>query len=338
MKGPAPDNVLMSLKTGTLAPFYLFYGPEEFWIELILDEIKTKLIPESVKDFNLEALYADDVPAQEVINRARLVPFMSPHRLIIVRGTEHYSKGDRELFLAYLDNPVDSTCIIWVSSVTELKDPFYKRFWDSGRAVNFKKLTERQAYGWMHKRSEELGVRIDREATAFLYQMVGSSLRDIYSELWKLSVRFPQSRIGVAQIKDLATFSRLFTVFDLVDYLSHRDVPNALEILHRLFETQGRDSKVVLGILGMVARQIRLISQTKAGKREGRGKRGVVEKLKPLPDFVIDKCIAQEKLWAEKELEYALSHLYDADGLIRTGSKGDLVLENLVVRLCRPLN
>jgi len=338
MKGLAPDNVLMSLKTGTLPPFYLFYGPEEFWVELILDEIKGGLIPESVKDFNLETLYAEDVPAQEVINRARLVSFMSPHRLLIVRGTQHYSKGDRELFLAYLDNPVDSTCIIWVSGVRELKDPFYKRFRDSGRAVNFKKLNERQAYGWMHKRAEELGVRIDREATAFLYQMVGSSLRDIYSELWKLSVRFPQSQVGVAQIKDLATFSRLFTVFDLVDCVSHRDLPHALEILHRLFETQGLDSKVVLGVLGMVARQIRLISQTKAGKREGRGKRGVAVRLKALPNFVIEKCIAQERFWGEKELEYALRHLYDADGLIRTGSKGDLVLENLVVRLSRPLN
>ncbi|MBW1689531.1 MAG: DNA polymerase III subunit delta [Deltaproteobacteria bacterium] len=338
MKGLAPDNVLMSLNTGALASFYLFYGPEEFRIELILDEIKTKLIPESAKDFNLETLYAEDVPAREVINRARLIPFMSPRRLLIVRGTEHYSKGDRELFLAYLDDPVDSTCIIWVSRVTELKGPFYKRFQDSGRAVNFKKLTERQAYGWMHKRAEELGVHIDREAAAFLYQMVGSSLRDIYSELWKLSVRFPQSRIGVEQIKDLATFSRLFTVFELVDHLSHRDVSHALEVLNRLFETQGRDSKSVLGVLGMVARQIRLISQAKAGKREARGKRAVVERLKPLPNFVIDKCIAQEKLWAEKELEYALTHLYDADGLIRTGSKGDLILENLVVRLCRPLS
>jgi DNA polymerase-3 subunit delta len=338
MKGLAPDNVLMSLKAGALAPFYLFYGPEEFLIELILDEIKTNLITESVKDFNLETLYADDVPAQEVINRARLVPFMSPHRLIVVRGTEHYSKGDRELFLAYLDKPVESTCIIWVSGAAELKDPFYKRFRDSGGAVNFKKLTERQAYGWMHRRAEELGVRLDREAAAFLYQMVGTSLRDIYSELWKLSVRFPQSRIGVAQIRDLAAFSRLFTVFDLVEHLSHRDVPNALEILHRLFETQGRDTKVVLGILGMVARQIRLISQTKAETRQGKGKKAVAERLKPLPGFVIEKCIAQERLWAEKELGYALSHIYDADGLIRTGSRGDLVLENLVIRLCRPLN
>jgi DNA polymerase III subunit delta len=338
MKALVPDKILLSLKSGTIAPFYLFYGPEEFWIEIILDEIKRRLIPDSVKDFNLDILYADDVPAAEVLNRARLVPFMSPRRLIIVRRTEQYSKGDRELFLSYMDNPLESTCIIWVSGATELKDTFLMRCRDSGRAVNFKRLSEGQAFGWMHKRAEELGIRIDREAAGILYQMAGSSLRDLYSELEKISARFPQSRIGVEQIKDSATFSRLFTVFDLVDSVFHKDALHALETLHRLFETQGRDSPAILGILGMVARQIRLICKAKAGERQATGKRGAAERLKPLPQFVIEKCIAQGKLWEEKELGDALSRIYDADGLIRTGSQGDLVLEHLVVQLCLPLN
>jgi DNA polymerase III delta subunit len=90
--------------------------------------------------------------------------------------------------------------------------------------------------------------------------------------------------------------------------------------------------------LGMVARQIRLICKAKAGERQATGKRGAAERLKPLPQFVIEKCIAQGKLWEEKELGDALSRIYDADGLIRTGSQGDLVLEHLVVQLCLPLN
>jgi DNA polymerase-3 subunit delta len=336
MRELTPDTVLISLKKGSLAPFYLFYGPEEFWVELTIDTIKRELIPDSVKDFNLETLYAGEVSPQEILNRARLVPFMSPFRLIIVRGTELFSKGDLDLFLTYLESPVDSTCAIWVSDKTSLTGSFYKRFEEQHRAVNFKRLTERQAYGWIRKRTEELGLQIDQEASAFLYQLVGSNLRDIYSEIQKLSLRFPDTRIGVAQVRELATFSRFFTVFDLVDYVSQKDVSHAFEVLHRLFETQGRDSNSVLGIIGMVARQVRLIVKTKSGLILGRGKRGVIERLKPLPLFVIDKCIDQEQLWEEGELQEALNHLYDADGLIRTGSKGDLVLERLVVQLCLP--
>jgi DNA polymerase-3 subunit delta len=338
MKALVPDKILSSLKSGTIAPFYLFYGPEEFWREIVLDEIEKGLIPDSVKDFNLDILYADDVPAGEVLNRARLVPFMSPRRLIIVRRTEQYSKADRELFLSYMDNPPESTCIIWVWGGADAKDRFFVRCRESGRAVNFKKLTEGEAFGWMHKRAAELGIRIDREAAGILYQMVGSSLGDLYSELEKISARFPHSRIGVDQIKDSATFSRLFTVFDLVDYVFHKDALHALETLHRLLETQGRDSSAILGILGMVARQIRLICRAKEGERRARDKRGAAERLKPLPHYVIEKCIAEGRLWEDKELGTALSRIYDADGLIRAGSQGDLVLEHLVVQLCRPLS
>lgn len=336
MQDLSPENVLISLKKGAVAPFYLFYGPEDFWIDLTLDRIKKDFISDSIKAFNLETLYGGEVSAQEILNRARLLPLMSTHRLIIVRGTEKFNQKDLKLFLPYLDSPVDSTCIIWVSDKPDLKGLFYKKFKELGKAVNFKRLSERQIYGWIQKRAGELGLNIDKAASAFLYQMVGSSLRDLFSEILKVSIKYPNYRIGVEQIKELATFSRIFTVFDLADYVSKKDAPHAIAALSRLFDTQGRDTKAVLWILGMLARQIRLILKTKSGLRNGGDKRGVRDRLRPLPDFVVEKCIAQEKFWEEKELEEALNHLYDADGLIKTGSRGDLILEGLIFHLCFP--
>ncbi len=336
MQDLTPESVSISLKKGVLAPFYLFYGPEEFWIELTLDKIKKDLIPESVKAFNLEILYGGEISPQETLNRAHLLPFMAPNRLIIVRRTENFTKRELELFLPYLDSPVDSTCIIWVSGKADLSGVFYKRLRELGRAVNFKRLSERQAYSWIQKTSKELGLSIDKDASAFLYQMVGSSLRDLFSEILKVSLRHPNSRIGIEQIKELATFSRLFTIFDLVDYVSKKDAPHAIAALIRFFDTQGRDSNAALGVLGMVARQIRLILKTKSGLTKGGGKRGVMDRLRPLPNFVIEKCIAQERFWQEGELEEALNHIYDTDGLIRSGVRGDLVLEGLIFRLCFP--
>ena len=336
MQDLTPDNVSISLKKGVLAPFYLFYGPEEFWIELTLDKVKKDLIPDSVKEFNLEILYGGEISPQEILNRAHLLPFMSSHRLIIVRGTENFAQSDLGLFLPYLDSPVDFTCIIWVSGKADLTGAFYKRFRERGRAVHFRKLSERQAYSWIQKRAKELGLSIDRNASEILYQMVGSSLRDLFSEILKLSLRHPNSRIGVDQIEELATFSRLFTVFDLVDYVSKKDASHAIAALGRLFDTQGRDSNATLGILGMVARQVRLILKTKSGLTIGGGRRGVTDRLRPLPNFVIEKCIAQERFWQEGELEEALNHIYDADGLIRSGVRGDLVLEGLIFHLCFP--
>jgi DNA polymerase-3 subunit delta len=334
----APENVLNALEKGVLAPFYLFYGPEDFWLEITLDAIKRSLIPESLKEFNLETLYGGEISSAEIINRASLLPFMSARRLLIVRATQNFPKDDLDRFVPYVENPVDSTCIIWVWAKPELSHLLCKRCREVGRAVHFRKLSDRQVYTWIQKRAGELGLVIERDAAAFLNQAVGNSLRDLFSELSKLSLRHPDSRIGVEQIRELTTFSRLFTVFDLVDFVARRDALRALRALTRLFDTQGRDSRSVLGILGMLARQIRLLLKTKEGLREAGGKGGVAKKLRPLPQFVIEKCIAQETFWDEIELEKALLEFYHADGLIRAGSRGDLVVESLVLRLCSAQN
>jgi len=338
MQDLTPDHVLTSLKKGSLPPFYLFYGHEDFWIELTLDKIKKDYIPEPAKGFNLETLYGGENSSQEILDRAHLVPFMSSHRLIIVKGTEDFAKKELEDFLPYLTNPVESTCIIWISSKVDLTGAFYRRFRELGRAVNFKKLSERQAYSWIQKRAAELSLKIDKDASAFLYQMVGGNLRELFNEVSKLSLRHPDSSIEAGHIKELTAFSRLFTVFDLVDYVSKKVPAQAMIVLYRLFETQGRDAGSLLGALGMIARQIRLILKVKSGIKKGSGKGGVIKKLRPLPAFVVEKCIAQEGFWQERELEEALKHIYNADGLIRIGSKPDLVLESLIFLLCFPQN
>jgi DNA polymerase III delta subunit len=46
------------------------------------------------------------------------------------------------------------------------------------------------------------------------------------------------------------------------------------------------------------------------------------------------KLIQQSRQWREDELDNALHCLYEADGLIKSGAQGRLILENIVLRLC----
>jgi len=333
-----PDNVLISLRENALAPFYLFYGPEEFWVEITLDKIKDGFISKSARDFNLETLYGGENSPNEIISRARSLPFISSHRLILVRNTEKFTKTALDTFLSYLDNPVDSTCIIWLSEKIDLRNKFYKKINEYGRAVNFKKLTEQQIYRWIQKRAKDEGLILEKDGPSFLYQMIGDNLRDIYSEIVKLSLRYPNSNVGIEQIKELAVFSKLYTVFELVDYVFQRDASRSTEALNRFFDTQGRENNRLLGLLQMLARQTRLLLAAKSSVEVGGGRGNMAQELRHLPDFVVRKCITQGKSWKENELYESLGHIYKADELIKSGSKGDIILENLIFRLCFPGN
>jgi len=85
--------------------------------------------------------------------------------------------------------------------------------------------------------------------------------------------------------------------------------------------------------LGMINRQIKLISLTKKVFEEGGTVRDVPGKL-GLPGFLGKKLSDQAGRWRYEELEAAVAHLYRADGLLKRGAAERSVLENLVIALC----
>ncbi|UCB50339.1 MAG: DNA polymerase III subunit delta [Deltaproteobacteria bacterium] len=334
MAGDLPhEDILKSLEKGKLAPFYLFYGPEEFGLEKALDRIRDDFMPASARDFNQEIFYAGEkTDPAEIINRARSLPFLTENRLIIVRRTENFSTGELETFLPYLERPVDTTCLIFIATKTDFRKSFYKRIKEQGRAVHFTKLRENQVVPWIRGVARELGLKIDGQASAYLHQIVGNSLRDLYAELEKLSLRYGGEMVGVEQVKGLAIHSRIYTIFELMNKVSEKNCQESLAVLNRFLEEEDKKG-APLRILGMLNRQIRIMWQTKSILTKGGQIREVAKKL-GLPDFSAREFARHAPYWSIEELERGLDLLYKADGLLKSGSRAKPVLENLIFTLC----
>jgi DNA polymerase-3 subunit delta len=328
-----PEDVLETLEKGHLAPFYLFYGAEEFRLERALDRIRGQFIAESARDLNLEVIYGGERTAPaEIVNRARSLPFLAKNRLIIVRRTEDFTSDELQVFLPYLEQPVESTCLIFVSSKPDFRKNFYKRIKAEGRAVNFKALKEGQVVPWIKRTGRELGLEVDGQACAYLHQIVGNKLRELCGELEKLYLRYGKSPVGVEQVKALAIHSRVYTIFELMNRISERDLAESLDVLNRFLEEE--EKRVApLRVLGMLNRQLRVLWQTKSILTKGGQTRDVAKEL-GLPPFSANDFVRQSKYWSVEELERGLSLLYRTDGLLKSGSRPKPVLENLVVSLC----
>ncbi len=331
----APEEVLKSLKEGNLAPFYLFHGPGEFRLEKVLDKIRSSFIPAAARALNVEVFYGGEkIDPAEIISRARSLPFLASNRLIIIRRTEKFRAADLEMFLPYLEEPVETTCLIFISSKTDFRMNFYKRIRSLGRAVDFTNLSERQMVPWIKRTAEELGLKIDSEACAYLHQIVGNSLRELFAELEKLRLRYGEEAVGVEQVKELALHSRIYTIFELMKSISERKCSESLRILNRFLEEEDKLG-APLQILGMLNRQFRLLWQTKHILSKGGDKAHVARTL-GLPGFSAREFVAHSQVWSVKELEKGLGQLYQADGLVKSGSRPKPVLENVVFSLCTP--
>jgi DNA polymerase-3 subunit delta len=327
-----PEDLLISLDKGRLAPLYLLHGPDEFRMERFLSKVRESFIPESSRDFNLEICYGDEVDPSEIVNRARTIPFLAENRLIIVRRTEEFTSDQLDKFLPYLDDPSPSTCFIFISSRTDFKRRFYKKIRELGFAVNFSELKSNQIVPWIRRAGKELGLNIDPQVCVYLQQVVGNRLRDLYSELEKLQLRYGSGDIGKEQVRELAIHGRIYSIFELMDALSEKDRSESLSVLNRFLEEEDK-RRGPLQVLGMLNRQIGLLWQTKAILEKNGKTKDVASKLRLIP-FSASKLIKQSKHWTPDELENGISLLYETDRLLKAGLRPRPVLESLILSLC----
>ncbi len=333
-----PEDVLEAAKKGQVAPFYLFYGPGEFRMERMLAGLKTMLVPESAKDFNLEILYGDDksgdqpLGPEQIINKASSMPFLAQRRLIIVRRTEAFSAAQLERFLPYLEKPSPSTCLIFLSNRTNFNEKFYKKFRSERAAVLFDELKGNQILPWIKKTaSEELGMTLGAEACAYLHAVMGNRPRELYSEMEKLRLRYGKA-VSLDQIKEAVAHSRVYSVFELMDAVSAKDCGASLRILKRYLE-EGDLREAPLGLITMLNRQIRLLWQTK-GVLSKRGGAQDVQKKTGLSGFPVRKLMEQAPRWNEKQLQSALDRLRWSDDRLKSGASAQVILETLILSLC----
>lgn len=325
----SPEQIVDLLKRGRLGKVYLFYGPGDFRIEKVLREIRETLIPESARDFNLQIFYGGETtPPADITDAACSLPFLSPKRLIIVRRTENIPGSALESLIPYIENPVESTCLIFISSKTDFRKEFYKKIRSAGGAVHFKPLYDRQVMPWIKRFAGELGLNITEEGCAYLQAIVGNRLRDLYTEMEKLYLRHGNKTVGDEEIRELAINRRIYTIFELMDEISLRRRANSLAILNRYLEEEGRDA--VFGIIGMLNRQIRLIIQAKSITEKGGRSADVAKKLQVQP-FLANKVLQQAQNWRINDLEHALHLLYQADRHLKSGSQPRLILEHLLL-------
>ncbi len=328
-----PEDVIKALERGKLAPFYLFYGPNDFIIERILTRIRNEYIPESARDFNMEICYGGETKPSEVINRAQTIPFLASNRLIILRRIDSYKADQLNKFIPYLEKPVDSTCLIFMSAKTDFKKKFYKALRAAGAAVNFSELKANQVLPWIQTSAGEIGLNIDRNGCGMLQEITGTGLREIYSELEKLKLSYGDKQIGEQEVKELAINSRMYSIFELTDALSEKKTSKALSVLSRFLEEEDKKS-APLQIIGMLNRQIGLLWQVKALSAGGQNDREISSKVGIAP-FLVTNYLRQCRNWTPGELKNGISLLYQTDRLLKSGSRPKPVLENLILSLCK---
>ncbi|MFH0925471.1 MAG: DNA polymerase III subunit delta [bacterium] len=319
------------IQTNDLAPYYILLGEEEYLVQEAIKKIINTAIDEQTRFFNIDKIEAGNGRASEIIDKASIVPLMCKKRVVIVSHADKYNKDDLERLTGYMNNPIESTCLLICANTIDAHSELFTIAKKKGAILDFSSLRGSQLLSWCREKVKEYDCSMDKGVENYLVDLIGTDLWQLDNEINKLSVYVGKGKkITVETVDELVSQVSTNSIFELTDALGNKDLKKSLLLLNRMLQT----GQQPLMILSMITRQFRLIWQGISIKKTKVKPFELAQKLK-INKMFIDKFIKQMNLFTYAELEDIFSHFYQVDLQLKSSSINPLrLLEMLVLRIC----
>jgi DNA polymerase-3 subunit delta len=338
----------MEKSSSQIFPVYFLYGPETYLVDEEIRRLMDQILPLSTRGLNLHLFSGEEHPIQEIVQTALTLPMFSKHRFVLVREADKVDGDQMAPLLEYFQDPSPTTCLTMVAQIVGPWKRHLKEIEKVGKVIEYPRLKGRGLVSWVRKRMSEKGKALSEEAADYLVEVVGDHLHDLDNALEKAFISVGEKRtIDLNDMEEIVSEVRISTVFDLMDAIGHQHLEKALGILNKAMESKTipfkkdeefskrMDDPVPL-LLSMMARQYRNIWIVKEMMSRYHGAGEVAKSLSMSP-WLVKKLIEQEKLFSGASLREGILKCHRTDLSIKRGrGPKDLVMEKLVIDLCRP--
>ena len=333
----------------------LIHGPTELLRAEALAAIRKGIADDpEMAELNTTRLDGRTSTVSELRNACDTLPFLAERRLVIAEGlltrlaapakgrgkaaegatvedgveetplSPEAAKGQAKVLLAYLDEVPESTELVLFEEDTTNAGPILRRLQEltrSGQAkiVTCEKLRRNELPDWIRQRAAARKVKLDAGAIADLAEFVGDELRQLDQELIKLADYAPHRTVTREDVRRLVPATRAASVFEMADALGMGDGATAGKLMRHALEIDGEQP---LRLLGMIARQYRLLIQAKALQAQG-AKPPEMARTLNVADWTVPKLLNQASRHTFAALERAMARILAADEAIKTGKLSD---------------
>ncbi len=334
------NRLSQSLKRGEFAPLYSLFGEENFLADRAKEEIIEAIVPEGMRDFNLNVFDAADCDVARVRDALETLPMMSPNRLVVLTNADKLKDKEWEILQPLIENPHAGTVLVVTATKVDKRKKNWKRLLEYGVALECKRPYENQIPEWIDFLSARHAVKFNEEAASALQQIVGSNLSDLDGEIRKISIYCGGKnssggarKIVNASVEDVTKVAspvKIESVFDFAEAVGRNDRARALVCLANLLD-QGQNE---IGIIALVARHVRILRSMIEGLREGLSGARLASKAGVSP-FFVREYTEQARLWTPTKVDQTLEALFDTDRALKTSPVvSHIWLESFIVRVC----
>ena len=262
-----PENaayikLLADLAADTLGTAYIFYGEESYLREYYISEIRKKLVPAGLEQFNSHKLEGKGLTAQVLAETVEAMPMMAQRTVVHVVDWDLFKLNEeqRNGLIALLDDFPPYCCLLLVYDQLEYKpNKTYKKLCAAlskhVQAVCFEEQSQDDIRKWVSRRFRASGHTIDVPAAEHLLFTCGSLMNGLIPEIEKISAYAKQERITKADIDAVAAPVLEAQVFDLTRAVAKGSYNQAAELLGSLLKLQ-EEPVMLLALLGKELRRL----------------------------------------------------------------------------------
>ena len=331
----------------TIYPVYLLYGPENYLIEEEIQELLNRTLSQKERGFNFHLFNGEEHSIQEIVQTAQTLPMFSQYRFVLISEADHMDELKVEVLMEYIKNPSPTTFLVLHGQTVGPLKKHRKEIEKVGKVTEYSRLKGRGLVSWMKNRMKEKGKTLSEEAANYLVEVVGDHLHDLENALEKVFLSVGEKRtIELSDMEEITTEVKISTVFDLTDAIGRQNLEKALGILEKAMESKAivfrkeeEGSKFgdpIPFLLSMMAKQywsMLVIKQMSSHHRDA----GELAKELGTSLWNIKKLMDQGKHFPEASLQEGILKCHQTDLAIkRSRGPKDLLMEKLVIDLCRP--
>ena len=324
---------------------YLIYGEEAYRIDSILDYFKNKLEP-AFRDFNLTVIDDKVIDIDRIIENFESVPFMDKNRIVVIKSSEFFKTGtkglakeDEKKLLAYLENPAETTIVLFCPPEVDKRSSLFKLLKKNHCIFEANKLEMNELKLWCKavlKKSNTIISDLELESfiekTGYYYKESGKNLRDLENELVKISALYQkQGKITIQDIDLVILQNFENNVFRLIEDTFSGDFKKALIEFNHIIDS----GESALMILTMFGKQLSMITKYHILKAKGYNEALIAQKLSVHPYALKKAGIHSQKL-KYKEALVLLNLCLDTDYRIKNGQINERIgVELILTKICQ---
>jgi DNA polymerase-3 subunit delta len=315
------------MPTSAVKPVYVLSGSDEF----LRDHHRKQIIAQAIGESEPQTcvnFFDSTVELAAVLDELRTLPFLAPHRVVVVSEADAFVAAHREGLEKYLESPSSHGTLVLQAASWPANTRLYKLVAKVGETIDCS-VPEKQDLGkWIAQAAGKRGKQIAPGAGEMLVQWIGRNFAALDSEIEKLSI-YAISRPGITEqdVAELVTASAGPGAFDLTNYITAGNAAGALRALSGMFTKRGEEFKTI----GLIAWHLRRVLAAKQLVQSG----VAPEKATPFMPYEQRNAFAKMlRTRSRGKLLNDFRRLIKADLAMKSGADALAALQELVVGLC----